>query len=146
MVACISTIGLIRRFNVLRVYRSHKRKYIVLHPTQEEYLVGNRQMGLVPVCLSLFVSYQSAISLMGSPADTYNTGTMVFFTYLGICLSYVLGYFTVLPLVHPLQLTSVYHFLHLRFPSSVVRLLLTYIGMLQTVCAFCQSVCPSASL
>ncbi|XP_076438934.1 sodium-dependent multivitamin transporter-like [Babylonia areolata] len=87
--------------------------------TKEEYLVGSRRMGVAPVCLSLFVTFQSAISLLGTPSDTYNTGTMVFFVFLGICLSYIVSIFTVVPLVYPLRLTSVYHYLELRFRSSV---------------------------
>ncbi|KAL8591611.1 hypothetical protein ACOMHN_030497 [Nucella lapillus] len=44
--------------------------------TREEYMLGSRQMGVVPVCLSMFVTFLSAISVMGTPADTYNTTTL----------------------------------------------------------------------
>ncbi|KAL8624405.1 hypothetical protein ACOMHN_012804 [Nucella lapillus] len=100
--------------------------------TREAYLVGSRQMGVGPVCLSLFVTFQSAISLIGTPSDTYNTGIMVLFIFLGIALSYVVGYFTVVPLLYPLRLTSVYHYLQLRFGSRVLKNLVTCIGMIQT--------------
>ncbi|XP_076464575.1 sodium-coupled monocarboxylate transporter 1-like isoform X2 [Babylonia areolata] len=90
-------------------------------------------MGLAPVCLSLFVTFQSAISLIGLPADTYNTGTMVMFTYLGMSLSYLIGYFTVIPVMYPLHLTSVFEYLQLRFESTAARLLGTAIGMFQTI-------------
>ncbi|XP_076461675.1 sodium-coupled monocarboxylate transporter 2-like [Babylonia areolata] len=100
--------------------------------TREEYLVGSRRMGVVPVCLSLFVTFQSAIRLLGTPSDTYNTGTMVFFISVGICLSYVLAIFTIVPLLYPLRLTSVYHYLQLRFRSAGLKNLITVIGMLRT--------------
>ncbi|XP_076461797.1 sodium-coupled monocarboxylate transporter 1-like [Babylonia areolata] len=100
--------------------------------TREEYLLGGRRMGVVPVCLSLFVTFQSAIRLLGTPSDTYNTGTMVFFISVGICLSYVLATFTIVPLLYPLRLTSVYHYLQLRFRSAGLKNLITVIGMLHT--------------
>ncbi|KAK7508623.1 hypothetical protein BaRGS_00000189, partial [Batillaria attramentaria] len=101
--------------------------------TKEEYLLGNRRMSLAPVCLSLFVTFQSAISLIGSPADIYITGTMVFYNSVGIAFSYVIGYFTVVPLIYPLHVTSVYEYLGRRFQSTGVRLLGTIIGMIQTL-------------
>ncbi|KAK7110795.1 hypothetical protein V1264_014614 [Littorina saxatilis] len=100
--------------------------------TKIEYLLGNREMSMAPVCLSLFVTFQSAISLIGTPGDTYDTGPMIFFTNYGIALAYIVGYFTVVPLMYPLHLTSVYEYLGLRFKSTAVRLLGTCIGMLQT--------------
>ncbi|KAK7508625.1 hypothetical protein BaRGS_00000191 [Batillaria attramentaria] len=65
--------------------------------TKVEYLLGSRQMSMLPVCLSLFVTFQSAISLIGTPADTYNTGTMTMFINFGLGFAYVVGYFTVVP-------------------------------------------------
>ncbi|XP_025095163.1 sodium-coupled monocarboxylate transporter 1-like [Pomacea canaliculata] len=100
--------------------------------TKVEYLLGNRQMSMIPVCLSMFVTFQSAISLIGSPADVYSTGTMTTFVGFGIALSYIVGLFTVVPLIYPLHITSVYEYLELRFDSKCVRLLVTSLGMLQT--------------
>ncbi|XP_076464538.1 sodium-coupled monocarboxylate transporter 1-like [Babylonia areolata] len=101
--------------------------------TKAEYLLGNRQMSLGPVCLSLFVTFQSAISLIGTPADVYNTGTLAGCLGAGISLAYVIGYFTVVPVMYPLHLTSVYEYLELRFRSRAVRLLGTGLGMFQTM-------------
>ncbi|KAK7105393.1 sodium-coupled monocarboxylate transporter 1-like [Littorina saxatilis] len=100
--------------------------------TKIEYLLGNREMGMVPVCLSLFVTFTSAISLIGTPSDTYDTGPMIMYNSFGFGLAYLVGYFTVVPLMYPLHLTSVYEYLGLRFQSTAVRLLGTCIGMLQT--------------
>ena len=100
-----------------------------------EYLLGNREMKLGPVCLSLFVTFQSAISLIGKPADAYSTGAMTMYISYGVAIAYLLGYFIVVPLFYPLHLTSVYEYLDMRFQSTAVRLLGTCIGMLQTVSA-----------
>jgi len=41
-----------------------------------EILTGNQSMGLLPVSISLFVTFLSAISLIGDPAEMYEFGTL----------------------------------------------------------------------
>ncbi|XP_025094623.1 sodium-coupled monocarboxylate transporter 1-like [Pomacea canaliculata] len=101
--------------------------------TKVEYLLGNRQMSMIPVCLSMFITFQSAISLIGAPADVFNTGTMYMFLGCGLGLAYIVGVFTVVLLIYPLHITSVYEYLELRFDSKCVRLLVTSLGMVQTI-------------
>ncbi|XP_071090688.1 sodium-dependent multivitamin transporter-like [Haliotis cracherodii] len=101
--------------------------------TKAGYLLGNRRMGMFSVAVSMFVTLQSAISLLGVPADVYTYGTMILYLYIGVALTYVSGLFTSLPLLYPLRITSVYEYLGMRFDSNAVRLLGTCIGMLQTL-------------
>ena len=74
----------------------------------EGYLLGNRKLKMVPVAMSLFVTFASAISLMGVPAEIYLYGTMIFHLYIGLGISLIIANFTVIPLVFPLRLTSTY--------------------------------------
>lgn len=100
---------------------------------QVGYLLGNRQMSMLPVCLSMCITYQSAIAFLGVPAEVYANGTMYLYLGCGIGLSYIVSLFTVVPLMYPLQITSVYEYLELRFESRCVRLLVTSLGMLKAV-------------
>ncbi|XP_059148708.1 sodium-coupled monocarboxylate transporter 2-like [Physella acuta] len=102
--------------------------------TREEYLFGGRQMSVVPVALSLFVTYTSAISLMGNSTDMYTYSVMVMTIYCGFSLCYIVGLFTIVPMFYSLQLTSIYEYFELRFPSRAVRMSALTIGMLQTIC------------
>ena len=61
--------------------RGNKKK------TKEEYLLGGRHMTAIPVCLSLFATFQSAISLLGVPTEVYTYGTMMVYSQLGLILS-----------------------------------------------------------
>ncbi|XP_005092732.1 sodium-coupled monocarboxylate transporter 1-like [Aplysia californica] len=101
--------------------------------TRDEYLLGGRQMSMLPVTLSLFVTFQSAISVMGVPSDIYNYGVMFIFVYGGFCISYVIGYFTTVPLMFSLHLTSVYEYLEMRYRSRTLRMFSMGIGMFQTL-------------
>lgn len=42
--------------------------------TTEEFLMGNRKLHALPTMISLFVSYQSAIAILGFAAEIYVYG------------------------------------------------------------------------
>ncbi|KAK3095575.1 hypothetical protein FSP39_016251 [Pinctada imbricata] len=81
--------------------------------TTSEYLVGNRQMKILPVALSLMVSFESSIMMLGFPAETYVYGMMFWLSNFAFLVSVLLAVRMVVPLVHPLKLTSVYENLSL---------------------------------
>ena len=58
--------------------------------------------------------FKSAVSLMGTAAEVIFFGGINYISYVGMALSYVIGYFTLVPLMSPLKLTSVYEYLKLR--------------------------------
>ncbi|CAG5123795.1 unnamed protein product, partial [Candidula unifasciata] len=101
--------------------------------TKAEYLLGSRRLGMLPVCLSLFATFSSAISLLGVPAEVYTYGTMVFYTGVAIVLAYLTAIVTIVPLLHPLKVTSVYEYLEMRFQWRFMRLLGTFIGVVSSV-------------
>ncbi|XP_035826654.1 sodium-dependent multivitamin transporter-like [Aplysia californica] len=98
--------------------------------TREEYLLGGRRMGLWPVTLSLFVTFQSAISLLGVPTEIYVYGCMLYIIYFGFASSFLISAFTFVPLMYPLRLTSMFEYLELRFESRLLRKLCTVVSML----------------
>lgn len=76
--------------------------------TTEEYLLGNRQMHLLPVALSLLVTYQSAISVLGIPVEVYLYNVMIIYLYFAVCIAIFLQAAMIVPLLYPLRLTSTY--------------------------------------
>ena len=76
--------------------------------TAAEYLVGNRKMSIVPVTLSLIVSFESSIMMLAYPAEVYTYGIMFVLTSLGFTFATLLATRIVVPLIHPLKITSVY--------------------------------------
>ena len=101
--------------------------------TTEEYLMGNRQMQILPVALSMLVTYQSAISVIGIPAEFYLYHSMSCYVWLGIIAVIVVQCYMIVPLMYPLHLTSAYEYLGRRFKSRSVQLLGTILGMVQTL-------------
>ncbi|XP_021952831.1 sodium-coupled monocarboxylate transporter 1 [Folsomia candida] len=100
--------------------------------TTKDFLMGGRNMGIVPVTLSLLATFFSAIALLSVPAEIYLNGTI----YIMIAPAHfaVMGVsaYLYLPVFYNLQLTSTYEYLELRF-SKPVRILASFVFTVQMV-------------
>lgn len=100
--------------------------------TTDEFLMANRKMGYGPVALSLMVTFISAVSVLGVPAEIFVHGT----DYCYLTISYFLCFPVVahifIPVFYKLKITSVYEYLELRF-SKFVRICGTIIYMLMLI-------------
>ena len=76
--------------------------------TLEEYLVGDRRISCLPVAVSLLVTFQSGISLLGLPVEIYYYGTQIMFGIFGLVTGYVCVAIFIVPVLHPLKITSTY--------------------------------------
>ena len=85
----------------------------------EEFLMANRSMGTLPMTMSLVASFMSAITLLGTPAEIYASGTQ----YVALVLTYpfVMGAtaYIYLPVYTQLNITTSYEYLSMRFNTAV---------------------------
>ena len=72
-----------------------------------EYLMGDRQMAVIPVAISLAVSYVSAVYILGQSAEFYFFGITYIFSFTGSIIGMVAVMIFIVPVFHPLQLTSI---------------------------------------
>ncbi|XP_025411164.1 putative sodium-dependent multivitamin transporter [Sipha flava] len=83
--------------------------------TTQEYMLGNKNQGFLPVSFSLMASFMSAITLFGVSAEMYSYGTL----FVVINVSYILGTpiiaYVFLPVFFKLGNLSVYEYLEKRF-------------------------------
>ncbi|XP_056002759.1 sodium-coupled monocarboxylate transporter 1-like [Ostrea edulis] len=101
--------------------------------TTTEFLMGGRSMQLIPVAISILVSFMSAILILGTPAEMYTQGTQYFMYLFGLILAVILASQLFVPLLYPLQLTSSFEYLELRFNSKAAKLTGTIMMILQQV-------------
>lgn len=87
--------------------------------TTEEYFLGNREMGPIPVALSILASYMSAITYLGTPAEAYVVGPEFWMISLNCIIVGVVITRTFIPIFYRLQLTSIYEYFDLRFNKAV---------------------------
>lgn len=87
--------------------------------TTQEFMFADRSMKCLPLSLSLMATFQSAVAIIGTPAEVYTNGTQYWF----IGCSYILGLLIpahiFIPVFYRLHLTSVYQYLELRFCKAV---------------------------
>jgi len=98
--------------------------------TTAEYLVGGRAMSFLPVAISLLVSFESSIMMLGFPAEGYIYGIQIVMSSAGFLLSQILSIYIMVPLIHPLKITSAFEYLEYRFHSRPVRLIGSTLAML----------------
>ncbi|KAG6921615.1 solute carrier family 5 member 6, partial [Chelydra serpentina] len=74
--------------------------------TVQEFLLANRSMSFLPVALSLLATFQSAVAILGVPAEIYRFGTEYWF--LGCCyfLGLLIPAHVFIPVFYRLHLTS----------------------------------------
>ncbi|XP_076089792.1 sodium-coupled monocarboxylate transporter 1-like [Mytilus galloprovincialis] len=98
--------------------------------TTKEFLMGNREMSCLPVAVSILVSFQSAILILGAPAEMYTKGTQYFLYVFGQMWAVVMATILFVPLFYPLKMTSMYQYLEMRYNSRAARLTGTIINNL----------------
>ncbi|KAG7310878.1 hypothetical protein JYU34_003709 [Plutella xylostella] len=87
--------------------------------TQQDYLLGGRNMQVVPVAMSLVASFVSGITLLGSPTEVYMYGTQYAYIMGAIFLMCLVMTQVYLPVFHELKITSNYEYLSMRFDNRV---------------------------
>ena len=74
--------------------------------TTKEYLMANRSLGTLPVALSMFMSYVSAILVLGNTAEMYQYGVQQWLAMFGSGIAFFLSGLIFVPLFFPLKVTS----------------------------------------
>ncbi|KAK3096003.1 hypothetical protein FSP39_021869 [Pinctada imbricata] len=76
--------------------------------TTSEFLVGNRKMSVLPVAISLMVSFESSIMILGTPAEIYTYGIQSIWAIFGFLIADLASVKIMVPLIYPLKITSAY--------------------------------------
>uniref|UniRef100_A0A8C9ZLN7 Sodium-dependent multivitamin transporter n=1 Tax=Sander lucioperca TaxID=283035 RepID=A0A8C9ZLN7_SANLU len=100
--------------------------------TTQEFLMADRSMRCLPVSLSLIASFQSAVAIIGVPAEIYTHGTQYWFIGCAYILGLLIPAHVFIPVLYRLRLSSTYQYLEMRF-SKAVRICGTLTFIFQTV-------------
>lgn len=76
--------------------------------TTQEFLMADRSMGCLPVSLSLIASFQSAVAIIGVPAEIYTYGTQYWFIGFAYILGLIIPAHVFIPVFYRLRLSSAY--------------------------------------
>ncbi|XP_034431378.1 sodium-dependent multivitamin transporter-like [Hippoglossus hippoglossus] len=87
--------------------------------TTQEFLMADRNMHCLPVSLSLIASFQSAVAIIGVPAEIYTHGTQYWFIGCAYILGLLIPAQVYIPVFYRLRLFSTYQYLEMRFSKTV---------------------------
>ncbi|ELU11741.1 hypothetical protein CAPTEDRAFT_112687 [Capitella teleta] len=90
--------------------------------TTKDFLMGNRQLRTLPVALSMLVSFISAVLVLGTPAEMYTRGTLLFMRSIGYGFACLISSCLFVELFHRLNITSSFEYLEHRYNSRLCRL------------------------
>ncbi|GCB83446.1 hypothetical protein scyTo_0024465, partial [Scyliorhinus torazame] len=76
--------------------------------TTQEFLLAGRSMTFLPVALSLLATFQSAVAILGVPAEIYTSGTEYWFLGCSYFLGLLIPAHVFVPMFYRLGLTSTY--------------------------------------
>ncbi|XP_033235662.1 sodium-coupled monocarboxylate transporter 2-like isoform X1 [Drosophila pseudoobscura] len=84
-----------------------------------EYLLGSRNLKVLPVAMSLVASYISGVTILGTPSEVYYYGTQYWFITIAILLHGFAVVYIYLPVFCALRVGSSYEYLGMRFHSAI---------------------------
>ncbi|CAF1482294.1 unnamed protein product, partial [Rotaria sordida] len=90
----------------------------------KEFLIADGQMSILPTAMSLLASTRSASTLLGSPVEVYQYGSMYFYTVFSWLIATYLATKLFIPKFHQIGSVSIYAYLEQRF-SLTVRIVVT---------------------
>jgi len=83
-----------------------------------EFLFADRSMSALPVALSVFASFFSASTILGTPAEIYQQGTMYWMCVWGAIFAPLVGAFIFGPFFHRMAMLSVFE---VRLSNSILN-------------------------
>ena len=83
--------------------------------SSRDYLLGGRQMTALPVGLSISVSFMSAVTILGVPAESYRFGTMYAWFPIGFFIIAMTTSLIYLPVFYNCGVTSSYEYRGLSY-------------------------------
>ncbi|KAF8763793.1 Sodium-coupled monocarboxylate transporter 1 like protein [Argiope bruennichi] len=87
--------------------------------TTNEFLMGNQNVHILPVAVSIIATSLSSVSVLGVPAEMYLHGTQYVITGLGIPLGGLLAAYGFLPVFYEMQVSTAYQYLEKRFGKTI---------------------------
>ncbi|CAG7817718.1 unnamed protein product [Allacma fusca] len=101
--------------------------------TNEDLLLGGRKMSVLPIACSILVTYLSAITILGYPAEIYAHGIQIFMMTIVSSVFIPMSTYLFVYVFYSMKLTSVYEYLELRFNSLGLRWLAAMTFIIQVV-------------
>ncbi|GFV11571.1 sodium-coupled monocarboxylate transporter 1 [Trichonephila clavipes] len=86
--------------------------------TMNEFLMGGKNMSIMPVAFSLMATFMSSIAIIGIPAEIYMYGMQMTVWVIGLPFGCAIASYACLPAYYDLNVSTAYEYLELRFGKT----------------------------
>ncbi|OWF52336.1 sodium-coupled monocarboxylate transporter 1-like [Mizuhopecten yessoensis] len=100
--------------------------------TARQFILGDGNMWTLPVALSLMVSNESGVMMLGVPAEVYMYGMQWYMASIAGFFSHLVTLHLLIPAQRELPITSMNQYFELRYNSRGLRLFATIISLLSS--------------
>ena len=89
--------------------------------TTKEFLLGGKNMSVFPVAMSLMVTFMSALTLLGNPAEIYNYNTMFWWLIVSFLFAITGAAYLFIPFFYQLQVISTFEVSRFCLAFQMIR-------------------------
>lgn len=101
--------------------------------SNKTFLTANKQLGWLPVSLSMMASFLSSIAILGLPSEVFVHGSSLWLGAVSSSIAVVLAAYVFLPMYYKMDITSINEYLERRFNSTAVRNVASGVFIVQTL-------------
>ncbi|KAM7307000.1 putative sodium-dependent multivitamin transporter [Ixodes scapularis] len=101
--------------------------------SNKTFLTANKQLGWVPVSLSMMASFLSSIAILGLPSEVFVHGSSLWMGAVSSTIAVILAAYVFLPMYYKMDITSINEYLERRFNSTAVRNVASGVFIVQTL-------------
>ncbi|KAG5668441.1 hypothetical protein PVAND_016381 [Polypedilum vanderplanki] len=106
MLVFSSLVGLYFGYQDHKMKKQNKRNGI--EDDAANYLVGGRNMQVLPVALSMIASFVSGVTILGTCTEVYLYGSQYSLFLIAIFFGTIISHFTIIPVIHHCKINSFY--------------------------------------
>lgn len=101
--------------------------------SNKQFLTANKELGWLPVSMSMMASFLSSIAILGLPSEVFVRGSAIWMGAISSSLAVLLAAYVFLPMYYKMDITSINEYLEKRFNSTAVRNIASAVFIVQTL-------------
>ncbi|XP_077488579.1 sodium-coupled monocarboxylate transporter 2-like [Amblyomma americanum] len=101
--------------------------------SNKQFLTANKELGWVPVSMSMMASFLSSIAILGLPSEVFVRGATIWTGAISSSIAVLVAAFVFLPMYYKMDITSINEYLEKRFMSTAIRNIASAVFIVQTL-------------
>ncbi|XP_077488476.1 sodium-coupled monocarboxylate transporter 1-like [Amblyomma americanum] len=104
-----------------------------LRQSNKQFLTANKELGWLPVAMSIMASFLSTNAVLGLPTEVFVRGSTLWSGVISTTVAILMAAFIFMPMYYKMDITSINEYLEKRFMSKAIRNLGSILFIAQTL-------------